>query len=57
MKKKKQDIDDVGPEMKKFTCATCNKEFGDTKLYFFGIPSKRCVQCTKFPEKKKRTFT
>ena len=54
--KKTKSKDENGPEMKKFTCTACNKEFPDTKLYFFDIPSKKCIYCTKFPKKTQRTF-
>lgn len=58
MTKIKKHSDEFGPEMKTFKCVNCEKIYADCKLYFYDTPSKRCVWCSKFPDrlKKKRVF-
>jgi hypothetical protein len=41
------------PELVKFTCASCNKEYFDTGLYFHDKPSKYCLWCGKYPDLNK----
>jgi len=44
--------------MKLFTCKVCKQKYCDTKLYFYGTKSEKCMWCTKFPKKKNdRQFT
>ena len=40
--------------MKKFKCKNCSTEYFDTKLYFYGTKSDKCMWCTKFPKKVKK---
>lgn len=49
----KQVVDDE-PELTKFTCTVCEKNYFDTGLYFYGVKSTRCLWCNKFPPTKKR---
>lgn len=43
-----------GPPMYTFVCTTCNQQFPDTNLYFYGTESTKCMWCTKFPKKQKQ---
>lgn len=42
------------PELKKFICKVCKTQYFDTKLYFFGNKSEKCLWCTKYPKKIKK---
>jgi hypothetical protein len=37
------------PELTKKSCSVCLREFYDTNMYFYGISSKKCFWCSKFP--------
>lgn len=58
MTETKKQNDESEHEMKTFKCVNCEKTYVDSKLYFYDTPSKKCIWCTKFPDrlKKKRTF-
>lgn len=58
MKKKTKEEEDYGPPLKHFICETCKSKRFDMNLYFYGIESKKCLWCIKYPKTKtKRTFT
>jgi hypothetical protein len=46
--------EDQESDLEKFTCASCERTYFDTGLFFYGVKSTRCLWCTKFPPTKKR---
>jgi hypothetical protein len=52
--RKKPANDESEDDLKKFTCSSCEREYFDTNLYFYGTKSTRCLWCTKFPRVKTR---
>jgi hypothetical protein len=50
---KKTVIDDVGPNIKQFTCNNCKNKFFDMNHYFTGKASKRCFWCIRNPTRIK----
>ena len=50
---KKKNEDDLGPDLKNFTCTSCKGKFYDVQLYFKDIKSKKCLSCSKFPKDTK----
>ena len=55
LSRKKQIADQINAEMKKFTCVSCGKENFDMGSYFYDKPSIKCLWCSKFPSKTKKT--
>ena len=50
---KQKNEDDLGPDLKHFTCSSCKGKFFDIELYFKGTKAKKCISCVKFPKDKK----
>lgn len=44
------------PDMVKFKCITCSREYYDMNLYFYDRPSTKCMWCTKYPVKDKKVI-
>ena len=42
-----------GPPMQTYICSGCQRQFPDTGLYFYGVSSKKCIWCAKFPQTAK----
>ena len=39
--------------MQMFVCSGCNTKLFDTKHYFTGVESTKCMWCTRWPKPKK----
>ena len=51
--KQQQAVDGpYGPPMQTYICQSCEKQYPDTGLYFYGKSSVKCIWCTKFPKAK-----
>lgn len=47
-------VDQNGPEMLVYVCAGCKRQYPDSKQYFTGVASVKCLWCAKFPKETKR---
>lgn len=43
-----------GPLMQLFCCEVCNVRYFDTKHYFYGISSSKCLWCEKYGKVTKK---